>query len=60
MAHLRPRGKLLVGALAVTVTGSALAPSALILAIGQLSAFGSVAGWIQYAIESSPERPAHR
>jgi hypothetical protein len=60
MAPLKPRWKLLLGALAVTAVWSALAPSSLLLLIGLLSAFGSVAGWVQYALESAPERPAHR
>ena len=60
MAHLKTRWKLLLGALAVIVAWSALAPSSLILVIGLLSAFGSVAGWVQYAIEAAPEHPAHR
>lgn len=60
MALSKMRWKLLLGALAVTLVWALLAPSSLILAIGLLSAFGSVAGWIQYAIESAPERTAQR
>lgn len=60
MAHLKTRWKLVLGALAVSLVWGAFAPSGLILAIGLLSAFGSVVGWVQYALESAPERPAHR
>jgi len=60
MALAKVRWKLLLGALAVGLVWALLAPSSLLLAIGLLSAFGSVVGWVQYAIESAPERPAHR
>jgi hypothetical protein len=60
MALLKTRYTLLLGTLVVTLVWSAIAPSSLILAIGLLSALGSVVGWIQYSIEAAPERPAPR
>ena len=57
MAQLETRWKLLLGALALTLAWALVAPSSLMLVIGLLSAFGSVGAWVQYAVESAPERP---
>jgi hypothetical protein len=60
MEPIKTRWKLLLVTLAVTVAWSVIGPASLILAIGLLSAFGSVFAWVQYAIEASPERSVRR
>lgn len=60
MRALETRWRLLAATLAIMAGWGVLAPGSLILVVGLLAAFGGVFGWVQYAIESAPERPPPR